>query len=232
MQTPSSPTIPTAYNYSSLPSSPSILTSPDILTKTSIDIASPNSEQYLHHKRGMLENINNSGLPVNIMKNSSSPSTVCSRNTNYDEENLMQLDDSPKHRIRARKPKIIRKEPFTLNIFNYDNCKFQDEIGFSAFGAQPAHFESERILQSKDSTPRGATRNNTIITSIQKVANSNTINSGANYSGGILETEDGVGSNYSTEDIQNPSKIKATSELVCTSRTAIFPSPRTKPKIL
>lgn len=212
------------------------MTSSDILTKTNIDIGSTNSEEYLHHdKRGGLDKLNNPDLPGNIMKDTSLPfdrSMGCSRNSNYDEENLIQLDDSPKHRLRVRKPKIMRKEPFTPNNGNHDSCRIQDEVGFSSFVFPPAQVVLENFLEPKECVPNVATTNNPILAAIQSVSNSNKINTGANSSDGKLAAVDGVGSKNSTENIQNPMKIKATSELVCTSGTAIFSSNGTKDKQL
>ena len=136
---PFSPTSPGVYDYSSLPSSPKTLISVDTFPTFNIEKALTNSEEFLNLGRTeKLGKLIKSGLPSKPSRNQNKTS-FGTTNKSIDglgykpekliEENLIQLDDSPKHSLRARKPYNATND--VSNNINANKFLFEDGSNFS-----------------------------------------------------------------------------------------------------
>ena len=130
---------PGVYDYSSLPSSPTTLTSVDTFPTFNVQRASTNSEELINiGTTEKLGKLNKSDLPFQVGRNQNAMVFGTANNSinglGYKleapiEENLIQLDDSPKHRLRARKPNNMKND--TKNNFDKNDYRFENEQKFS-----------------------------------------------------------------------------------------------------
>lgn len=117
---------PRTYDYSSLPSSPTTLTSMDIMASFVGTTASTNSDELL-----LAGNVvgrgpfNQSDLPSQGKSGLTQPFN--STKSHKIEENLIQLEDSPKHSLRARKTASIKSDLLALETGLYNTIRFEDE---------------------------------------------------------------------------------------------------------
>ena len=117
---------PRTYDYSSLPSSPTTLTSMDIMTSFVDTTASTNSDELL-----LAGNVvgrgpfNQSDLPSQTKSGLTQP--LNSTKSHKIEENLIQLEDSPKHSLRSRKTASIKSDLMGLDPGLYNTFRFEDE---------------------------------------------------------------------------------------------------------
>ena len=147
---PFSQTSPGVYDYSSLPSSPTTLISVDTFPTFNVEKALTNSEEFLNLGRTeKLGKLIKSGLPSKPSRNQNKTS-FGTTNKSIDglgykpekliEENLIQLDDSPKHSLRARKPYNATNE--AKNNLNTIKFEFDENSKFSL----PTHPQLKSFL--------------------------------------------------------------------------------------
>ena len=130
-----------AYDCSSLPASPTTLTP---LDETKIKFRHnkipTNSVEFLHPGKGRrLRQLNNSDLPFNSENETSKLSntglkTKYHSKTKNMNENLIQLEDSPKHSLIARKTLNSKCASATSNSGINNIIRFEDELGQSTSG--------------------------------------------------------------------------------------------------
>jgi hypothetical protein len=112
------------------------------MTKFGVNNASTNSEEFLDSRsESRIDHAKKSDLPVNMKYETAQriKDAFCKtidnslhKSAQNIEENLIQLDDSPKHMLRARKPNTaIKTEAFNLNHGKNSNFRFEDESGLS-----------------------------------------------------------------------------------------------------
>lgn len=199
------------------------------MTRTSFDEFSTTSEQYLRPNEGCVEKLIGLDLPNNAPNQNqqlfpnSYQSKDCTK-TNLEKEDLIQLDASPKRRVRIRKPKII----------NNKNYMFEADRGYGTSGSTSSHTRSTKNnLQPNESASLiSAANSNSILAAIQNATYSSTNNITPTYNSGTKSTV-GVGNKDSTSDIQKRLKSNATSEILGAPTSVILAKPsRQKDKLL
>jgi hypothetical protein len=210
------------------------------MTDFGVNNASTNSEEFLYSRReSRTDEAKKSDLPINMkydtrqkIKDAFCKTMDKSLHTSaqHIEENLIQLDDSPKHSLRARKPKIIIKtELFNLNHGKNSNFRIEDEAGYS-----PIKIESKSNTHASKQLQRDAPSSTSSLTSPSIISNNNKImHATSNYSTVILlPTTDIVGSRSFITDNKHDGKLKAIQELSFASDTQTFQLPLTKDKVV
>ena len=205
------------------------------MTDFGVNNASTNSEEFLYsRKESRTDQTKKSDLPINIKYETTQKikDDFCKtmdkslhKPAKHIEENLINLDDSPKHSLRARKPMaIINTECFNLNNGKNSNFRIEDEAGIF-----PIKIESRRNTHTSKQPPKNAPSSTSTLTSPPIIS----MHATSNYSTVILlPTTDIVGRQSFLTDNKNEEKFKAIHELSFASDTSMFQLPLTKDKVV
>jgi len=227
-----------------LPSSPTKLTSLDASAKKfRTDKVSTNSEEFLHSVNGRgIGHFDKSDLPSNLKNETTQLFSKSLKNMDDSKiqnigDNLIQLEDSPKHSLRARRATNMKYKTSTKNTGNYNYFRFEDESRHSTSGFSPIQVKPSNNQDEKEPIARISTPCNTILPVAPNVlSKAMTTNSSSKCNPEILIPTTDVGSSiaYKSENqnIKNMSNLKELPKLPFLSNTVIFPSPLIKDKVL
>ena len=210
------------------------------MTNCGVNNCSTNSEEFLYFRRELItDQTKKSDIPINMKHETihNIQDALCKimdksvhKSAKYIEENLIQLDDSPKHSLRARKPTtILKTEAFNLNNGKNSNFRFEDDARYFS-----VKNESKNNTHAGKQPPKNSPSSTSELHSNPSIPNNNKMmHATSNYSTVILvPTIDVVESQFSKTDIKNEAKLKAIQELSFASDTSIFQLSLTKDKVV
>lgn len=224
---------PRTYDYSSLPSSPTTLTSMDIMASFVGTTAPTNSDELL--LAGNVEGrgpFNQSDLPFQTKSGLTQP--VNSTKSHKIEENLIQLEDSPKHSLRSRKTASIKSDLLALDPGLYNTFRFEDENRTNYLEPAVAT-KCKGNLQNfcDEKFPWASCTESNISPSMVNNINQTT---SSNYTSGLSASLNTVDvqcqDNTFIQNNQTPSKMKTRPELSFANSTAVFQSLVSKDKVV